>query len=193
MLTRRHVLRTGGGLLLAASVAPRSLVASEVIEISMRGNADGSKVWFDPIGVLLQPGQTIRWTNRNPGNAHTATAYHPKNAEHPRRIPEGAEPWNSDYLLPNESFSVTLTTEGVYDYFCIPHEHAGMVGRIIVAHPDAADPQASWGRAPQGGAEPVPDPARRAFRQSMRSCGAELSREHEKWTLEGYGRGCSPR
>jgi plastocyanin len=163
MLTRRHVLRTGGGLLLAASVAPRSLVASEVVEISMQGNADGSKVWFDPIGVLVQPGQTIRWANRDLGNAHTTTAYHPKNFEHPRRIPEGAEPWNSDYLLPNETFSVTLTVEGVYDYFCIPHEHAGMVGRIVVGHPDNASAAPSREAAPEGGAPSVPEPAQRAF------------------------------
>jgi plastocyanin len=163
MLTRRRLPRAGGSLLLAGSLPLRLEAAAETVEISMRGNADGSKVWFDPIGVLVQPGQTIRWTNRDPGNAHTTTAYHPKNFEHPRRIPEGAEPWNSDYLLPNETFSVTLTVEGVYDYFCIPHEHAGMVGRIIVGHPEAADREAFWGRTPQGGAEPVPEPARRAF------------------------------
>src|SRR4051794_18987179 len=64
---------------------------------------------------------------------------------------------------PNETVAVTLTIEGVYDYFCIPHEHAGMVGRIVVGHPEAADPQAFWGRTPQGGAEPAPEPARRAF------------------------------
>ncbi len=69
MLTRRHVLRTGGGLLLAGSLPLRLEAAAETVEISMRGNADGSKVWFDPIGVLVQPGQAIRWTNRDPGNA----------------------------------------------------------------------------------------------------------------------------
>src|SRR3954465_8800864 len=163
MLTRRHALRTGGGLLLAASVAPRSLVASEVVEINMQGNADGSKVWFDPIGVLVQPGHTICGANRDPGNAHTATAYHPKNAEHARRIPERAEPWNSDYLLPNETFSITLTVEGVYDYFCIPHEHAGMVGRIVVGRPDSASAAPSRGATPDGGAPSVPEPAQRAF------------------------------
>jgi len=159
MFTRRHILQTGGRLLLAASVAPRSLAASDVVEITMQGNADGSKIWFDPIGVLVQPGQTIRWTNRDPGNSHTTTAYHPKNAGHGRRIPEGAEPWNSDYLLPNEAFSVTMTVGGVYDYFCIPHEHAGMVGRIVVGHPDAASAAPSTG----GGARSVPEPAQRAF------------------------------
>src|SRR5215218_8133735 len=156
MLTRRHILRIGGGIFLAGSLSPRLAAAADVVEVGMQGNADGSKVWFDPIGVLVQPGQTIRWTNRDPGNAHTTTAYHPKNAEHARRIPERAEPWNSDYLLPNEMFSVTLTVEGVYDYFCIPHEHAGMVGRIIVGHP---------GSRPSGGsaAQALPDIALQAF------------------------------
>lgn len=101
----------------------------------MRGNADGSRVWFDPIGVLIKPGQTLRWINVDAGNSHTSTAYHPKNDNHSLRIPEGAQPWNSDYLFPNEHFEVTLTAEGVYDYFCMPHEMAGMVGRIIVTKP----------------------------------------------------------
>ena len=47
-----------------------------------------------------QPGQTVRWTNRDRGNSHTVTAYHPENFERPLRIPAGARPWNSDYLLP---------------------------------------------------------------------------------------------
>jgi hypothetical protein len=34
--------------------------------------------------------------------------------------------------MPGESFQVTLMVEGVYDYLCEPHEHAGMVGRLIV-------------------------------------------------------------
>jgi plastocyanin len=134
MPSRRHVLRIGGGLL-AGLAWPRLPVAGEPVEIRMQGKADGSHVWFDPIGLHVAPGRTIRWINLDPGNSHTATAYHPKNFERPLRIPEGAEPWNSDYLLPNESFSVTLGVEGVYDFFCIPHEHAGMVGRIVVGQP----------------------------------------------------------
>jgi plastocyanin len=127
----------------------------------MQGNADGSHVWFNPIGLRIKPGQTIRWINLDPGNSHTATAYHPKNFERPLRIPEGAKPWNSDYLLPNESFLVTLKDEGVYDFFCVPHEHAGMVGRIIVGKPD----RSSVDRLPTqtAGGEPIPEVALRAF------------------------------
>src|SRR5262245_28105360 len=106
MFTRRAILTAGGGFAAALSPSLKAAVAREVIEIRMEGRDDGSHVWFDPIGVLIKPGQTIRWINLNPGNSHTATAYHPANFERPLRIPKGAKSWNSDYLLPNESFSV---------------------------------------------------------------------------------------
>lgn len=131
--TRRQILGAGG--MLIAALLPSRLPAQPVIDIRMQGRSDGSHVWYDPIGLRIEPGQTLRWTNEDAGNAHTATAYHPSVLDRPRRIPESASPWNSDYLLPGESFSVTLREPGVYDYYCIPHEHAGMVGRIIVGDP----------------------------------------------------------
>ena len=134
-LTRRRVLGAGGGLA-ALSFTSLAVWAGEIVEIKMQGNEDGSHVWFDPIGILIKPGQTIRWINLNPGNSHTTTAYNPANFERPLRMPKAAKSWDSDYLLPNESFSITYTEQGVYDYFCIPHEHAGMVGRIIVGEPE---------------------------------------------------------
>jgi len=141
MLTRRTVLQTGGWAAgLALLGAPLVLVATPIVEIQMRGNADGSAVWFDPVGVLIEPGQTVRWINNDRGNSHTSTAYHPKNTGHPLRIPGAAEPWNSDYLLPDQAFESRFTVAGVYDYFCIPHEQAGMVGRIVVGSPPGVAP-----------------------------------------------------
>lgn len=134
-ITRRRMLEMGGGMIAALSLPLIAARAEDAAEISMSGRRDGSRVWFDPIGIRIQPGQTIRWTNRDQGNAHTATAYHPENFDHSRRIPQRAEPWDSGYLLPNETFSVRLTIPGVYDYYCIPHEQAGMVGRIVIGEP----------------------------------------------------------
>ena len=134
LLTRRHVI--GIGCLLAAGARPGT--AADRIDIAMQGTKDGARVWFEPVGVHAAPGAVIRWTNRDAGNSHTATAYHPANDGHPLRMPAGAAPWNSDYLLPGESFEVTLTVEGVYDYFCQPHEMAGMAGRILVGKPPAS-------------------------------------------------------
>lgn len=139
--------------------------AAEVFEIRMRSDPTGAKVGFDPIGARIEPGQTVRWVLE--ANVHTATAYHPANDEHALRIPETAEPWDSGYLVdPGAQFEVTLTAEGVYDYFCQPHEAAGMVGRIIVGKPGGPgalpfdyfrnDPtKAQW--------QPVPPAARAAF------------------------------
>ena len=137
MLTRRNILQVGGVTLAAFAFRPLVAVGADIVDLAMTGRPDGSDVWFDPIGIHVQPGQTLRWTNNDAGNAHTATAYHPAIFDRPQRIPDGAEPWDSDYLLPGESFSVTLTVPGVYDYYCVPHEHAGMVGRIVVGTPDA--------------------------------------------------------
>ena len=134
MATRRQVLSIGTGLLAGAAVpCSWSSAAAEPVEIRMISDAVGSKVYFDPIGILVEPGQRFRW--RCVANVHTTTAYHPKNMNHSLRIPETAQPWDSKYLLPGQSFEITLAVEGVYDYFCTPHEIAGMVGRIIVGKP----------------------------------------------------------
>ena len=135
-LTRRGLIHAGGGVLLGLGCGAIAHAADASVEIAMQGRQDGSKVWFDPVGILVAPGATVRWTNRDPGNSHTTTAYSPELFDRPRRIPSGARPWNSDLLLPGQSFSVRLDEIGVYDYYCIPHEMAGMVGRIVVGRPD---------------------------------------------------------
>ena len=165
---RRRAVLGAGGLVLAGLAAPpglRPVWAGGVVEIRLRSDTLGTKVWFDPIGLLVEPGQTVRWVNET--NVHTSTAYHPANDNHPLRIPEAAEPWDSGYLVePGDSFEVTLTVPGVYDYFCAPHEAAGMVGRIIVGRPGGpgalpfdsfeGDPAAREWR-------PVPEAAQAAF------------------------------
>jgi plastocyanin len=136
ILTRRRMLEAGEDT--PAAFLARPAVASP-IEIVMQGKADGSHVWFDPIGLHVKPGQTVQWINRDRGNSHTVTSYCPEIFERPRRIPAKAKPWNSDFLLPDETFSLRFEEDGVYDYYCVPHEHAGMVGRIVVGNPSGIE------------------------------------------------------
>ncbi|RWM15118.1 MAG: hypothetical protein EOR73_25140 [Mesorhizobium sp.] len=157
ILTRRRVLEAGGGIF-AAFLAELAAAAGEPVEIAMKGKADGSHVWFDPIGLHVKPGQTVQWANRDRGNSHTATSYHPEIFERVRRIPAKAKPWNSDYLLPDETFSFRFDEEGVYDYYCVPHEHAGMVGRIVVGNPSGTEVAAE-----ATGLTPLPTPALNGF------------------------------
>lgn len=133
-LTRRKVLAFGGGVL-ATLVAPVNASATPLEVIEMRGTARGENIWFTPQGLTVAPGTLLCFVNRDPGNSHTATAYHPGNFDRARRIPVAATPWNSDFLLPDDKFEITLSVPGVYDYYCIPHEMAGMVGRIVVGQP----------------------------------------------------------
>ena len=67
---------------------------------------------------------------------------------------------------PGDHFDVTLTVPGVYDYYCMPHEAAGMVGRIVVgsrAGP-GAEPFDYWeGKSGTERWRHVPDAARAAF------------------------------
>ena len=158
ILTRRGVLGLAGGAAGALLLRPGVIRAGESHRILMRGDATGSHVGFDPVGIRVRPGTTFVWINKDAGNSHTATAYAPQNFDRPRRIPAAADPWDSDYLLPDESFSVTLTAEGVYDYYCVPHEHAGMVGRIVVGDPEAD----AWPRDPRAAGD-LPAAALAAF------------------------------
>ncbi|HOD35479.1 MAG TPA: plastocyanin/azurin family copper-binding protein [Syntrophales bacterium] len=67
---------------------------------------------------------------------------------------------------PGSHFEVTLTVEGVYDYFCIPHEMAGMVGRIIVGRPTGPGSlpfDYYRGRPGTADWQPVPEATQRAF------------------------------
>ncbi|MHA3980875.1 plastocyanin/azurin family copper-binding protein [Halovulum sp. GXIMD14794] len=136
--SRRRILALGGGLG-AALLLPRRPLAASVEVIEMRGTARGERIWFAPLGLVIPPGTTLRFVNKDPGNSHTATAYHPANFDRSRRIPSAAQAWDSDFLLPDESFDVTLSAPGVYDYYCVPHEHAGMAGRIVVGTPQDPD------------------------------------------------------
>ena len=154
-LSRRAFVAAGGlalaGPLVAALVRPAR--AAALPEIRMVEARRGAHVTFDPVGLLVEPGTTIRWLLES--GVHTATAYHPAN-DRPLRIPEGAEPWDSGYLLdPGATFEVTLEVEGVYDFFCVPHEAAGMVGRIVVGRPA--------GPATEPAGDELPAAARAAF------------------------------
>ena len=108
-------------------------VEDGVYEVEMR--TEGSEYLFDPIGLHVEPGDTVRWVNAS--GSHSATAYAEDNGgASERRIPEGAEPWNSGiFTEAGATFEYTFEEEGTYDYFCIPHKSLGMVGRIVCGEP----------------------------------------------------------
>ena len=96
---------------------------------------EGSEYYFDPVGLFVEPGETISFVNQ--AGAHSSTAYAEGNGgAEVRRIPQDAEAWNSEILTESgASFDHTFEVTGTYDYFCIPHKTLGMVGRLVVGEP----------------------------------------------------------
>jgi len=149
-MRRREFLRTAGGASgAAAGVAGASGVgaaAEEEEEESGGGTTHTVEMTdglvFDPEELTIAPGDTVEWVNVG-STGHSVTAYE-------ESIPEGAEYWASGGFdseqaaredwngaqegnVPGgESYTHTFGTEGTYEYFCIPHEGAQMLGAIEV-------------------------------------------------------------
>jgi len=148
-----------------AMLGQAGLATAATIEVKLIQTPAG-RTYFDPIGVHIAPGDTVRWVQIN--GFHSVTAYHPSNDNHELRIPVSAQPWDSGILLADypkrgATFEHVFTVPGVYDYFCKPHEMAGMVGRIVVGEPGDGPATKPFGYAPSAHWKPVPEAARKAF------------------------------
>ena len=104
---------------------------------------EGDEHHFEPRAVWVEEGGTVTWTLAS--GSHSATAYHSDN-DRPDRVPEGTEAWDSGILSEQgATFEHTFDKEGIYDFFCIPHEGIPMVGTVVVGNPD---PENQPGLAP---------------------------------------------
>lgn len=148
-----------------ATLGEAESAAAATVEITLVQTPAG-KTYFDPVGVHIAPGDTVRWVQIS--GFHSVTAYHPSNDNHELRIPRSAKPWDSDILLADypkrgATFEYVFAVEGVYDYFCKPHEMAGMVGRIVVGDPGDGPGTKPFAYAPGERWKPIPDAARNSF------------------------------
>ncbi|WP_166825793.1 plastocyanin/azurin family copper-binding protein [Thalassoroseus pseudoceratinae] len=120
---------------LVAFAIPQLLSADEIAEDSQYAAVvrmtDDLK--FSPAVVTIQSGEIVLWKNEPSTVAHTVTA-DPKLAETSENVqlPKGARPFNSGKMEAGDSFAHQFSIPGTYQYICIPHERAGMVGEIFV-------------------------------------------------------------
>lgn len=109
---------------------------TETGEVAVNTTDDG-EAHFSPHVTWVENGGTVSWVLES--GSHTSTAYHPENDE-PQLMPDGAESWASGTLSEEgETFEHTFDSEGVYHYYCVPHEAAGMIASVIVGNPDPHD------------------------------------------------------
>ncbi len=90
------------------------------------------KLRFVPTEITIKAGDTVEWRN-NGYISHTVTA-DPRRAPSSRNVelPDGAEAFDSGWVIRAQWFRYTFSEPGVYRYVCLPHEPAGMLGTVIV-------------------------------------------------------------
>lgn len=136
MFTRRRLLQGVGGLALAAGLVQTVKASGKIHEIHMVIEpVEGRELpefYFEPVGLWLRPGDSVRWIAASPH--HTVTAYHRQHAK-VHRVPEGVGPFSSPVVPVGQSWEYTFEIPGVYDYWCAPHEVYGMAGRLVVDYP----------------------------------------------------------
>lgn len=138
-------------------------------DIAMLTDEDGHH--FDPHIVWVETGGTVTWTNES--GSHTTTAYDPR-FDQPLRIPDTADPWDSGMISEDGvTFEWEFEVDGVYDYYCIPHDYRAMVGTVIVGDPDLHNQP--------GLAEPqdeLPEEARDLFERLNEQANEALDHDH---------------
>jgi plastocyanin len=96
---------------------------------------------FEPEVLRVDPGTEVTWRNTNP-HAHSVTAYEDGIPDEATYFASGEFDSESaardgyangeGRLFTDEEFAHTFEVPGTYNYFCIPHEKAGMVGAFEV-------------------------------------------------------------
>ena len=113
-------------VLVGMAVGLLAVAAQEPVVHEVKLLFDEQGFRFEPAGILIQPGDTVRFVSIS-GGPHTATLYSGQGlaAGTAVRIPEGAPAVSSDLLFDGATFDIVfdpaLFPQGTYDYFCLPH------------------------------------------------------------------------
>lgn len=107
----------------------KKLIGSLILFLGLVSNAFAEEyevravgVKFDPMFVILQPGDRVSWTNMPAHLIETIDAM----------VPEGTEKIQTELGV---DVSFVFDNEGVYVYKCTPHWGARMGGILLVGNP----------------------------------------------------------
>ena len=123
-------------LLLAAVISLAVLVPAASANAASQAVSMNDNV-FSPANVLVDPGDTVTWTNRGVAE-HTATS----RSGAPAAFDSGLKP-------PGQSYSFTFQAPGRYAYYCQPHEILGMQG-VVQVGPDNTPPKVTGVKVKRG-------------------------------------------
>ena len=102
------------------------------VQMLFQEGENGPELYFEPVGLLVQPGDTVRFVAATAH--HNVVAYHAQQGKS-QRVPEGVPPFSSPTLPVGDTWDYIFDIEGTYDLWCAPHEMTGMAMRIVVGEP----------------------------------------------------------
>jgi plastocyanin len=120
-------LKTVGKALIAASSSLLLVASANAVTVKM--GADDGTLGFYPNAISVAAGESITFVN-NKGFPHNVVFDEDA-------VPAGVkveEINHEEYANAlDESFSINLKTPGTYEFYCEPHQGAGMKGQITVS------------------------------------------------------------
>jgi len=134
-VTRRGFMRTATGAAAAAGAAGTAAGQETTTESGGGGGGGteevvvgpGGDLVFEPAELEIQPGTTVRWV-WDSDNHNVVAESTPEGADW-----SGTEGGDSETYNTGHEYSHTFEVEGDYEYYCTPHQSAGMVGTITVS------------------------------------------------------------
>nr|BAA84778.1 pre-apoplastocyanin [Pseudopediastrum boryanum]BAE00063.1 plastocyanin precursor [Pseudopediastrum boryanum] len=110
------------------AVSSLALAFAAGADATVKLGADSGALVFDPATVTIKAGESVSWVN-NAGYPHNIVFDEDS-------IPGGENAdalSHEDYLnAPGETVSSKFATAGTYEYYCEPHQGAGMKGKVVV-------------------------------------------------------------
>ncbi|WP_049971560.1 plastocyanin/azurin family copper-binding protein [Haladaptatus cibarius] len=131
--TRRGFLRgLSGGTAVASTAGVASAQNQQTVEMT-------DSLVYEPESITVSPGTTVVWDNVG-SVGHSVTAYEDEIPEEAGYFASGGfdseqaarDAYPEGDIGGGEQYEHTFDVEGTYEYFCIPHESAGMVGTVEV-------------------------------------------------------------
>lgn len=121
ILTRRSSLLLLGMGASAVALRPTGMMGQTQHSVTAHNRAPGgAQMAFAPAVLRIMPGETVRFVHADRGHNFQS---------HDNMLPPGAAPFIGEI---GEALAITFDQDGLYGYFCRPHQGMGMIGYVLV-------------------------------------------------------------
>ena len=87
---------------------------------------------FTPVKIVVKAGQKVTWKNSSELIHNVVDDAGKAINKSDVSVPNGGQPFHSEFLQPGQVFTRVFTVPGVYRYVCTLHEGNGMKGMVVV-------------------------------------------------------------